>query len=288
MTTSKRVSPTAAYGALLNAGAGNVQASVLVAIGLAESGLNPSAVGDVGLETSTWGPSYGVWQIRTLKSDTGTGSPRDINRLKKGLPQQAAAAVSILHSSGLRAWSTYTSGAYRRYLGSSSKVGGVPASALKNPGLYPDTGKTHDGITAGPRSSTGSDGGVSPAAATAAVAGITNVGLLGGLLDPFNWPGAAAGEIGKALGGVGSQVGGAAIGGLGAVLGAFWQDYLQPFALTSFVVIGGIGLVVIGFAALARSARTSSQSITSLLPAPSMGSGGGEAAAGAGEAAMLA
>lgn len=292
-----RVTPRAAYGALLNAGAGNVQAAVLVAIGMAESGLNTSAVGDVGLENATWGPSIGVWQVRTLKADTGTGSDRDINRLRKGLDQQAAATVAILHSQGLSAWSTYTGGAYRAHLATASKVSGLPASTLTHAGSYPDTpgrsttGKGHRMATS---SSSAHAGAVTPTAATAAVAGVTNVSLLGGLLDPFNFPGAAAGAVGQALGGVGSQVGGAIAGGMGAVLGSFWQDYLQPFALTSFVVVGGIGLVVIGFAALAKSATSSSQSITSFLPAPSSGSSSGgaagssSAAGGAGEAAMLA
>lgn len=104
-----------AYSALRSVGATPTQAALLTAIGEAESGLNPSAVGDTTLQNATWGPSVGIWQIRTLKADTGKGTSRDISHLQGSVTNQAAAALSVLKSSGPSAWSTYTSGSYLKY-----------------------------------------------------------------------------------------------------------------------------------------------------------------------------
>lgn len=117
------------YGLLRAAGATAAQATMLTAIGGAESGLDPAAVGDVGLENGTWGPSLGIWQVRTLKSDTGKGTSRDANHLSGNPAAQAAAAVAILKGQGLSAWSTYTSGAYQKFMGAAMSGAGAPASA---------------------------------------------------------------------------------------------------------------------------------------------------------------
>jgi len=62
------------------------------------------------------GPSYGAPQIRTLKSQTGTGSDRDINFLSGGLAAQDKAAFDISHGgTDFSPWSTYGSGAYRKF-----------------------------------------------------------------------------------------------------------------------------------------------------------------------------
>jgi hypothetical protein len=53
-----------------------------IAIALAESGGNPNKPGDVGLQTAHWGPSLGLWQIRSVKSESGKGTVRDATRLK--------------------------------------------------------------------------------------------------------------------------------------------------------------------------------------------------------------
>jgi hypothetical protein len=52
-----------------------------VAIATAESGRNPAKKGDVGLQNSTWGPSVGLWQIRSLKAEKGKGTIRDEEKL---------------------------------------------------------------------------------------------------------------------------------------------------------------------------------------------------------------
>ena len=43
----------------------------------------------------TWGPSVGLFQIRTLKAETGTGSDRDIQRLLNNPAEQVKAALNI-------------------------------------------------------------------------------------------------------------------------------------------------------------------------------------------------
>jgi hypothetical protein len=46
-------------------------------IAAGESALNPGSVGDVTIQTDRWGPSMGLYQIRTLKAAKGDGSWRD-------------------------------------------------------------------------------------------------------------------------------------------------------------------------------------------------------------------
>lgn len=105
------------YQALLGAGFSPSAAKTMVAISHAESGFNPTAVGDVGLETSTWGPSYGLFQVRTLKAQTGTGGTRDIEWLKQSIANQAKAAFQISNQgTNYRPWSVYLHGTYRQYL----------------------------------------------------------------------------------------------------------------------------------------------------------------------------
>lgn len=67
----------------------------IIAIAGRESAFNPGAVGDVSLQDGTWGPSVGLFQIRTLKGQTGTGSDRDIQRLSGNAMEQAKAAWSL-------------------------------------------------------------------------------------------------------------------------------------------------------------------------------------------------
>jgi hypothetical protein len=211
-----------AYAALRRQGASVATATLLTAIGGAESGWNLNAVGDVNLETTKWGPSYGIWQIRTLKAETGKGTPRDISRLRTGIDAQAAAAVAIKRSQGLKAWSTYTSGAYAGYLGEAKTVANRTNTTAA---AAPTT--TRAGVDPGPNA--------------------TSVGLFpGGGLDPLNWPGAIAGSI---LGGAAGVAGGAAAG----VAQGLWSQ-IQPFAITSLFALGGIALVVIGLQVAAKPA----------------------------------
>jgi len=78
----------------------------IVAIAMRESGGQVNVWGDKKLQTSTWGPSVGLFQIRTLKGQTGTGGPRDIQALMNNPLAQAKAAWEI--SGGGRNWTPWT------------------------------------------------------------------------------------------------------------------------------------------------------------------------------------
>ena len=105
------------YTLLLQGGVDPQEARIMTAIAQAESARNPGAVGDVAIQTGTWGPSVGLFQIRTLKAETGTGSDRDIQRLMNNPAEQVKAALNISGGGGnYRPWSTYTNGSYRKFL----------------------------------------------------------------------------------------------------------------------------------------------------------------------------
>src|SRR3954447_10089398 len=112
------------YTLLLDGGFTEPQARIMTAIAQAESARNVGAIGDVGLETNKWGPSVGLFQIRTLKGETGTGSDRDIEHLMNNPQAQVKAA---LHISGggdnYRPWSTFPSGSYRKFLDTPLQAG---------------------------------------------------------------------------------------------------------------------------------------------------------------------
>src|SRR6478752_6823228 len=107
-------SPGSVYRQLLAAGFTPTQATLMTAVGGAESGWNDTARGDLSLQDNTWGPSFGLFQIRTAKAQTGTGSDRDITWLAASPAHQAQAAYDISHGgTDFTPWSVYTSGAYR-------------------------------------------------------------------------------------------------------------------------------------------------------------------------------
>jgi hypothetical protein len=106
-------------------------AIIATAIAMAESGDNPKARGDIGLETSYWGPSVGLEQIRTVKAQTGKGTDRDIARVGNDPLQNMIAAYDISnHGKDFTPWTTYTSGKYRSFLGQAkTAASGVGAAS---------------------------------------------------------------------------------------------------------------------------------------------------------------
>lgn len=124
-----RLTMAQAYAYARQAGFDAASASIMAAISMAESGLVTNARGDVALETSYWGPSVGLAQIRTVKSETGTGQDRDISRLDDPL-QNMIAAYNISHKGkDFTAWSTYNNSKYRDFLGQSSAAAAAGSSA---------------------------------------------------------------------------------------------------------------------------------------------------------------
>lgn len=128
------------YALARGAGLSPQQAITATAIAAAESSLNPSAMGDTTITNATWGPSVGLWQIRTLKAETGTGRSRDVNVLTD--PTQNARAMFDISSGGSNwgPWSTYTSGAYQQYVAAATAAAAGDAGkpiAPKPSATYP-------------------------------------------------------------------------------------------------------------------------------------------------------
>jgi hypothetical protein len=153
---TRRLTAAEIYTLLVQGGFTPDQARTMTAIAQAESGGNPGAVGDVGLQNATWGPSVGLFQVRTLKDDTGRGTARDITHLSDDVRAQVQAALKISdHGRNLQPWSTYTSGSYRRFLNQSLPEH-VPAADVTptvdpfsiDAGRKPiaDTDEDHDGL----------------------------------------------------------------------------------------------------------------------------------------------
>jgi hypothetical protein len=108
-----------------------------LAVAKAESGFDTDAVGDAGLVDDTWAPSIGLFQIRCLHAERGTGGARD--ELANHDPAHNARSAIAISAGGrsFRPWSAFTSGAYARHLAEvrpacvsvDPTVAGVPADA---------------------------------------------------------------------------------------------------------------------------------------------------------------
>lgn len=126
------------YATARAAGLNSAQAVIATAIALGESGGDDTSVGDVSLQNSTWGPSVGLWQIRTLTAETGTGSDRDIRALQ-GNPARQALAMARISSGGTNwsPWTVYTRGVYTKFMGQATAAmsGGTPITGVSPAGL---------------------------------------------------------------------------------------------------------------------------------------------------------
>lgn len=125
------------------AGFSAAEAVTMTAIAGAESGFDPAAVGDVGLQNATWGPSIGLWQVRSIKAQSGTGGVRDATRLSDPA-FNAKSAYSIYKGQGLSAWSTYSNGAYKGYV-ATAQGGAVSGVQLPTSGTSGATGSITTG-----------------------------------------------------------------------------------------------------------------------------------------------
>lgn len=140
------------YALARDAGLDPAAAVIATAIAIGESGLRTDAVGDVALQDATWGPSIGLWQIRSLRAESGTGGPRDATRLTD--PRFNARSMASISSAGRswRPWTVFTSGAWRRHLADvTAQVGADPTDLSGLPvvgeiaqGL---TGRLREGVT---------------------------------------------------------------------------------------------------------------------------------------------
>jgi len=93
-----------------NAGFAGADLATAVAIALAESGGDPSVIGDKTLAPSN-GPSYGLWQINIGSS----ANPQYAGENLLDPQTNANIAFEMYSAKGFRPWSTYTSGQYGMY-----------------------------------------------------------------------------------------------------------------------------------------------------------------------------
>ena len=92
-------------------------ARIMGAIGYAESGGDPDILGDLGIQTDTWGPSVGLTQVRSLKAEDHTGRTRDRYSLTNPTFNLRSAYSISDHGTKFSPWTMYTNGRYQQYLG---------------------------------------------------------------------------------------------------------------------------------------------------------------------------
>lgn len=124
----------------MKAGCPASAAPIAAAIAAAESGGNPGAQGDIALMDSTWDWSAGLWQIRGLRAERGTGGLRD--SLANADPMKNALAMVTISSgcTNWTPWSTFMSGAYLPYLGMSKTAALAAVQYHDETGSYPPMG----------------------------------------------------------------------------------------------------------------------------------------------------
>jgi hypothetical protein len=106
--------------AQLAAGAGftGPDLETAIAVALAESRGDSDAIGDVALQNEVFGPSVGLWQIRSVNPGHGSWFDQAHRNEQANLDPatNAANAYAIQQRYGWGQWSTYTGGQYRNFL----------------------------------------------------------------------------------------------------------------------------------------------------------------------------
>ena len=104
-----------------------------VAIVLAESRGRTDAIGDVGLQTDKWGPSVGLFQIRSLHADKGTGRTRDeLANLDAATNARHARQIFLEAGGRFNPWSTFIHGTHRQFL---SRARNAVGPGVAGPGV---------------------------------------------------------------------------------------------------------------------------------------------------------
>lgn len=135
------------YALARGTGLSHEQAITATAIQWAENDTHDTgAMGDLSLQDAKWGPSVGLWQIRSLKAQQGTGGTRDASRLTD--PAFNARSMFAESNGGRNwsPWSTYKDDAYVDHVAAVRKAVGDgtagPAGSVQD---VSDTGA--DGVT---------------------------------------------------------------------------------------------------------------------------------------------
>lgn len=125
------------------------------AIAIAESGGRSDAKGDVSLQDEKWGPSIGLFQIRSLKKWKDYNDPyRDASRLKDPTYNIEAAWKKSNQGTSFKAWSAYTNGAFAKHLPEADVMAKAAGVGGGNDPMNIGVASNHS--TMGRRSSSGS------------------------------------------------------------------------------------------------------------------------------------
>lgn len=89
---------------------------IAIAVAGAESGWRADAVGDLHLMDETWGPSIGLWQVRSQWAQRGTGGIRDMERLLDPAFNASSACALRATPRGWDHWTAYTARTYETHL----------------------------------------------------------------------------------------------------------------------------------------------------------------------------
>jgi LysM repeat protein len=92
------------------------QRAVGVAVVLAESAGVTDVLGDTTIQTAVWGPSVGLFQIRSLHVDRGTGRTRDEVANLDPATNAAHARVIFLERQAWTPWSTFLHNSYLQFM----------------------------------------------------------------------------------------------------------------------------------------------------------------------------
>jgi hypothetical protein len=89
---------------------------IAIAVAMAESSGNAGAIGDTSLTDAKWGPSVGLFQIRSLKNP-GAYSGTDARRIYKRLldARYNAKLAFDISRGGWGPWTTYNTGSYKKF-----------------------------------------------------------------------------------------------------------------------------------------------------------------------------
>ena len=99
-------------------------------VAMAESNGRPGALGDVNLQTAKWGPSVGLFQIRSLKHwQDYNDKYRDAHRLPDSSFNAESAMVKSKGGKNWNPWTTFTHGTFAKFLADSAAT----RKALKIP-----------------------------------------------------------------------------------------------------------------------------------------------------------
>lgn len=131
---SSSVAGVQAARAAYNAGFRGEALVTALAIARGESGWRADAVGDVAIAGGQWGPSIGLWQIRSLVAQTGTGRERDAAALRNPAHNARSAWTISRGATDWRPWTVYNTGAYRSHL-SAARAAAAAAGLYRSASL---------------------------------------------------------------------------------------------------------------------------------------------------------